>query len=102
MKILLQNDILSFRNLNVASIYEQLYDTIGFDGMASLLYHLHRPTQVMEILESQDLTPKLTYYHNMMMRKFIGFIVEPKDFFLESKVPMMYNKDCFIGVTAPN
>ena len=102
MKILLQNDILSFRNLNVASIYEQLYDTIGFDGMASLIYHLHRPTQVMEILESQDLTPKSAYYHNMMMRKFIGFSVEPKDFFLESKVPMMFNKDCFIGVTAPN
>ena len=23
--------------------YEQLFGTIGFDGMSSLLYHLHRP-----------------------------------------------------------
>jgi len=37
---------------------EQLFGTIGFDGMASLMYHIHRPTQVIEILESQDLTPK--------------------------------------------
>ena len=29
--------------------YEELFGTIGFDGMASLLYHLHRPTQVKEI-----------------------------------------------------
>ncbi|MFY7910672.1 MAG: homogentisate 1,2-dioxygenase, partial [Emticicia sp.] len=26
--------------------YEQLFGTIGFDGMASLMYHIHRPTQV--------------------------------------------------------
>lgn len=81
--------------------YEQLYGTIGFDGMASLMCHHLRPTQVMEILESQDLTPKSPNYHNMMMRKFIGFDVEPKDDFLESKVPMMFNKDYFIGVAAP-
>ncbi len=24
--------------------YEQLFGTIGFDGMSSLLYHVHRPT----------------------------------------------------------
>jgi homogentisate 1,2-dioxygenase len=38
--------------------YEQLFGTIGFDGMASLIFHHHRPTHVIEILESQDLTPK--------------------------------------------
>ncbi|MFN3487864.1 MAG: homogentisate 1,2-dioxygenase [Emticicia sp.] len=81
--------------------YEQLFGTIGFDGMASLMYHIHRPTQVMQILDSQDLTPKIANTHNMMMRKFIGFDVEPKDDFLESRVPMMFNKDCIIGVAAP-
>ncbi|HLS31942.1 MAG TPA: hypothetical protein VK021_13890, partial [Flavobacteriaceae bacterium] len=29
--------------------YEQLFGTEGFSGMASLLYHTHRPTQVREI-----------------------------------------------------
>ena len=35
------------------------------------------------------------------MRKFIGFDVVPIDDFLESRVPMMFNKDCIIGVAAP-
>ena len=81
--------------------YEQLCGTIGVYGMASLIYHLHRPIQVMEILESQDLTPKSANYHNIMMRKFIGFDLVPKDDFLENKMPRMFNKDCFIGVAAP-
>ena len=29
--------------------YEELFGTIGFDGMSSLLYHVHRPTQVKQI-----------------------------------------------------
>ena len=92
---------IQFEKSDGSLYYEQLFGTIGFDGMASLMYHIHRPTQVMQILESQDLTPKSANAHNMMMRKFIGFDVEPKDDFLESRVPMMFNKDCIIGVAAP-
>ncbi len=29
--------------------YEQLFGTIGFDGMSSLLYHTHRPTMVKSV-----------------------------------------------------
>ena len=32
--------------------YEQLFGTEGFHGHSSLLYHVHRPTQVKEILSS--------------------------------------------------
>jgi len=28
--------------------YEELFGTIGFDGMSTLLYHTQRPTQVKE------------------------------------------------------
>jgi len=81
--------------------YEQLFGTIGFDGMASLMYHIHRPTQVMQILESKDLSPKLADTHQLMMRKLIGFDVQPKDDFLDSRVPLLVNKDCVIGLAAP-
>ena len=84
-----------FQKPDCGLYYEQLYGTIGFDGMASLIYHIHRPKQVIEILESQGLRPKSANSHNMMRRKFIGFGVEPKDDFLESKVPMMFNKKMF-------
>lgn len=81
--------------------YEQLFGTIGFDGMASLMYHIHRPTQVMQILDSKDMSPKLAETHQLMMRKLIGFNVQPNHDFLDSRVPLLVNKDCIIGLAAP-
>ncbi|QJW91382.1 homogentisate 1,2-dioxygenase [Spirosoma taeanense] len=86
--------------------YEQLFGTIGFDGMSSLLYHIHRPTMVREVLESVDVTPKLAVAKNMLARKLIGFKVEPiittaPDDFLESRVPLLVNNDLIIGLAAP-
>ena len=81
--------------------YEQLFGTIGFEGMSSLLYHIHRPTQVKAILESQDVTPKIAVEKNMMARKLIGFQAVAQDDFLQSRVPLMLNSDLTIGVAAP-
>ena len=42
----------SFRKEDGNIHYEELFGTIGFDGMSSLLYHVHRPTQVKEVIKS--------------------------------------------------
>lgn len=81
--------------------YEQLFGTIGFDGMASLMYHIHRPTQVMKILDSTNISPKVAKTSNMMMRKLIGFDIEAKDDYLESRVPLLVNNDCTVGLASP-
>ena len=81
--------------------YEQLFGTIGFDGMSSLLYHIHRPTMVKTIGESIDLTPKIAVTKNITARKLIGFNVAPEDDFLESRKTMLVNNDIHIGVGAP-
>ena len=78
--------------------YEQLFGTIGFDGMSSLLYHVHRPTQVKEILSSVDLSPKIAIAKNITSRKLIGFDVTPKDDFLESRETLLVNNDVHIGL----
>ena len=39
--------------------HEQLFGTIGFDGMSSLMYHVRWPTQVKEVLGSHDVSPKI-------------------------------------------
>ena len=39
--------------------YEQLFGTIGFDGMSSLLYHLHPPTMVNEIHDQKSVAPEI-------------------------------------------
>jgi homogentisate 1,2-dioxygenase len=81
--------------------YEQLFGTIGFDGMSSLLYHVHRPTMVREVLDSVDVTPKMAVQKNMLARKLIGFNIEPADDYLTSRVPLLVNNDLIFGLAAP-
>ncbi|UFH56719.1 homogentisate 1,2-dioxygenase [Spirosoma sp. KNUC1025] len=81
--------------------YEQLFGTIGFEGMSSLLYHVHRPTMVRDVLESVDVTPTLAVAKNMLSRKLIGFNIEPADDFLQSRVPLLVNNDLIFGLAAP-
>ncbi len=81
--------------------YEQLFGTIGFEGMSSLLYHNHRPTMVREVLESVDVTPKLTGTKTLLSRKLLGFDIEPADDFLDSRVPLLANNDLIFGLAAP-
>lgn len=81
--------------------YEELFGTIGFDGMSSLLYHHHRPTQVIEIIESISTAPKIAVEKNIASRKLIGFDVAPAKDFLDSRVTLLVNNDLHIGVAAP-
>jgi len=81
--------------------YEQLFGTIGFDGMSSLLYHHHRPTMVKSVSDPVDVAPKIAVEKNMLSRKLIGFDVAPKDDFLESREPMLVNSDVHVGLAAP-
>ncbi len=81
--------------------YEQLFGTVGFDGMSSLLYHVHRPTMVKRVLDSIDLQPKIAVAKNMLARRLKGFQVEPKSDFLDARKALFVNKDVCISVAAP-
>jgi homogentisate 1,2-dioxygenase len=47
-----------FKNGKDRFFYEQLFGTIGFDGMSTLSYHTHRPTMVKEIIASPRTLPR--------------------------------------------
>ncbi|MEY3240263.1 MAG: hypothetical protein RIR11_1701 [Bacteroidota bacterium] len=81
--------------------YEQLFGTIGFDGMSSLLYHHHRPTMVKELGETLDVSPKIAVDKNMTSRLLQGFQIAPQDDFLDSREPLLVNSDIHIGLAAP-
>jgi homogentisate 1,2-dioxygenase len=81
--------------------YEQVFGTVGFEGMSSLLYHVHRPTQVKQVADTQDVTPRIAVENNLTMRKLIGFSVPPADDFLESRIPLLLNRDVTLGLAAP-
>ncbi len=92
---------IQFRKPHGDLYYEQLFGTEGFSGMSSLLYHLHRPTMVKEVLEAVNIAPKIAVEKNMTARKLLGFNIPANDDFLESRTPLMVNNDLHIGVAAP-
>ena len=81
--------------------YEQLFGTEGFSGHASLLYHVHRPTQVKEIKDSYSIAPKIAIGKNIKSLLLKGFDIKPEDDYLDSRKPMLVNQDCTIGLAAP-
>lgn len=90
-----------FENPKGGFFYEQLFGTEGFHGHSSLSYHVHRPTQVKEILKSYSVEPKIAIGKNIKSLLLKGFDLVPEDDFLESRKPMLVNKDCTIGLAAP-
>ena len=90
-----------FKNNKGDFYYEELFGTVGFDGMSSLLYHTQRPTQVKDILESYDVTPKIAVAKNMKSLSLNGFKVPAKADFLESRHAVLVNSDCQIILAAP-
>lgn len=81
--------------------YEQLFGTIGFDGMSSLMYHIRRPTMIREVGRSIDVSPKIAIEKNIKPRLMKGFQLNPAPDFLESRVPLLVNKGIHIGLAAP-
>jgi homogentisate 1,2-dioxygenase len=81
--------------------YEQLFGTEGFNGHSSLSYHIHRPTQVKEILNSYSVQPKIAIDKNIKSLLLKGFDIKPTADFLESRKTVLLNGDCLIGLAAP-
>ncbi len=90
-----------FRQPDGSIYHEQLFGTIGFDGMSSLLYHLKPPTIVKEIRGNKNVAPEIALEKNMTMRSLMGYQVKPKEDYLESRVPVLVNNDCYIELAAP-
>ena len=68
--------------------YEQLFGTIGFDGMSTNSYHEQRPTQVKSIGDRYSIAPKIAETNNIQSYRLRGFEVSPKNDFLEGHCPL--------------
>ncbi len=91
----------AFKKKDGSLHYEQLFGTIGFDGMSSLMYHLHRPTMVKEVGKTFDASPKAIVSHNIKSRLLKGLEVPPMNDYLESRKVLLFNSDVHIAVGAP-
>ena len=90
-----------FKDAEGHFLYEELFGTVGFDGMSTLLYHTQRPTQVKKIMASYSVAPQIAVEKNMKSISLKGFEVPPEDDYLKSRIPVLVNGDCQISLAAP-
>jgi homogentisate 1,2-dioxygenase len=91
----------TFKKEDGSYYYEQLFGTEGFSGMASLMYHVHRPTMVKNIGPEKDLTPKAAVNKNITSRMLEGFKIKPQKDFLEARKTVLFNNDLNIVLASP-
>ena len=68
-----------FRQPNGELYHEQLFGTVGFDGMSALMYHIKPPTIVKAFKGQQTIAPEIVVDKNLSMRSLMGYQVEAKD-----------------------
>ncbi|MCV6629806.1 MAG: homogentisate 1,2-dioxygenase [Flavobacteriaceae bacterium] len=90
-----------FRKPDGSLYHEQLFGPIGFDGMSSLMYHMHPPTMVKSIKDPVDLQPEIAIENNMASMLLRGMDAKPADDFLESRTIVLCNSDVNIALSAP-
>ena len=90
-----------FRKPDGGLYAEELVSTHGFSNVYSLIYHCHPPTLVKEVGEAKNIKPEVAYERFLKSQSFKGFEVQPKDDYLESRVPVLLNNDLVISLASP-
>lgn len=90
-----------FRKPDGSLYAEELVSTHGFSSTYSLVYHCHPPTLVKKIGEPYSVTPKVAREKHLKHTSLKGFRVQPVDDYLDSRKPVLINKDLHISLAAP-
>src|SRR5690606_41094787 len=85
-----------FRKPDGTLYSEQLFGTIGFDGMSTNSYHEQRPTQVIAIKKQYSVASKIAKANSIQSYRLRGFQVLPENDYLESRKTVLTNSDCSI------
>ncbi|MCX6352480.1 MAG: homogentisate 1,2-dioxygenase [Bacteroidetes bacterium] len=80
---------------------EELFSTEGFSNDYSLMYHVHPPTKVLAVEEMHSIAPRIAIKGNMQHRSLATFKTPPHEDYIQSRVPLLVNKDVYMGVAAP-
>jgi homogentisate 1,2-dioxygenase len=91
-----------FRKPNGELYHEELFSTEGFSNSYSLLYHLHPPTQIVQVGEPYSVAPEIIQDKQLKHRSLKGFQVAPQEDYIKSRTPVLVNDDCKIVLAAPS
>ncbi len=90
-----------FRKPSGDLYYEQLFGTIGFDGMSTNSYHEHRPTMVREIKGKYSVKPEIALENHLTSYRLKGFQIAPQPDYLDSRKVVLTNSDVSIILASP-
>jgi len=90
-----------FRQSNGKLYSEQLFSTEGFSSDYSLLYHIHPPTEILCTDIPISLLPRIAEEKMLSHRSFEGFNILPAKDYINSRKPVLVNKDCQISLASP-
>jgi homogentisate 1,2-dioxygenase len=90
-----------FRKPDGSLYSEQLFGTIGFDGMSTNSYHMYRPTMVKEIKNQYSVKPEIALKNHLKSYRLKGFQIQPEADYLESRKTVLMNSDVAIILAAP-
>jgi homogentisate 1,2-dioxygenase len=80
---------------------EELVSTEGFSSDYSLLYHIHPPTQILSTDEPIEIQIGIREEKMLKHRSLEGFKLKPVTEFLDSRKPILVNRDLHISLSAP-
>src|SRR5271169_6152732 len=90
-----------FRKPDGTLYAEELVSTEGFSSLYSLVYHAYPPTLVKELGEPYSVEPKIAREKHLKHTNLLGFKIEPEDYYLKSRKPVLVNSDLHISLAAP-
>ncbi|MCB9082371.1 MAG: homogentisate 1,2-dioxygenase [Lewinellaceae bacterium] len=90
-----------FRRPDGQLYHEELFSTEGFSDLYALLYHVHPPTQILQVGDPIDVAPKVVFDKQLKHRSLQGFQVPPTDDYLASRKAVLVNQDIKIILAAP-
>ena len=80
---------------------EHLMGTLGFDGPASLLYHLRRPTQILATRPFGPVTIEEESDQSVRMRHFLTAQIEKTASITLDRTPLLFNSDVIVSLVRP-
>jgi len=90
-----------FRNAAGKLYSEELVSTEGFSSDYSLLYHIHPPTRILQTDLPAAIDIRIAEEKMLKHRSFDGFKLIAQDDYLNSRKPILVNKDVHISLAAP-
>ncbi|HLI49512.1 MAG TPA: homogentisate 1,2-dioxygenase [Chthonomonas sp.] len=92
---------IQFRKPDGTLYSEQVFGTKGFSGIASILYHLHPPTQVQNFEPLMDLRPALANRQALRHHHLRTAGAQPQGDAISGRIPLLVNANVTLSLCCP-